>query len=94
LRFVSRLSETTIRKENNMSNDPISDPENEPAVIDPGGQGTGGGNISTSASSDEVTAFAEPDETVIDPGGQGTGGGGSTTDAAIDPGGQGTGGGQ
>jgi len=74
-----------------MSNEPISDPE---TVIDPPGQGTGGGNISTSASSDEVTAFAEPDDAVIDPGGQGTGGGSSTTDAAIDPGGQGTGGGQ
>ena len=77
-----------------MSNDPMSDPENEAAVIDPPGQGTGGGNISTSASSNEVTAFAAPDDAVIDPGGQGTGGGSSTTDAAIDPGGQGTGGGQ
>ena len=44
-----------------MSNDPISDPENEPAVIDPGGQGTGGGSSTTDAA--------------IDPGGQGTGGG-------------------
>jgi len=76
-----------------MTNDQIDDPENAP-VIDPGGQGTGGGTISTSPSSDEVTAFAATDDPVIDPGGQGTGGGTSTTAAPIDPGGQGTGGGQ
>jgi len=77
-----------------MANEPICDPETDDAVIDPPGQGTGGGNSPSSDSSDEVTAFAAPDDAVIDPPAQGTGGGNSTTDAAIDPGGQGTGGGQ
>ncbi len=77
-----------------MTDDQTNDSENAP-VIDPGGQGTGGGNISAPASSDEVVGFAAPDDAVIDPPGQNTGGGGNiTTDAPIDAGGQGTGGGQ
>ena len=75
-----------------MPNDETDNAENAP-VIDPGGQGTGGGTNSISASTDDVKAFAAAADS-IDASGQGTGGGGSVADAPIDPGGQGTGGGQ
>ena len=56
-----------------MTDDQTSDSENAP-VIDPGGQGTGGGSSSIAASTDDVQAFAAAADS-IDASGQGTGGG-------------------